>query len=65
MKKVSVDFGCYYNSLDQKTLVRTVAAMKDIHGENEMIAFVYVTEGGVASPLHYMPKQDFISTYIS
>lgn len=63
MKKIIVDMGSYYNC--SATLVKTVARATDTEGNNPMIMFAYIGQGGIASELHYMREADFIATYIS
>lgn len=65
MKKISVDMGAYYTSLDQTSLVRTVGRATDVRTLTPMIMFVNVKEGGCASEPFVMAEDEFVSAYMS
>lgn len=64
MKNTSIDFGSYYTSIGQETLVRTIARATDSNGENPVIIYCIVQKGGFASEAMYMSEVDFIKNYI-
>ena len=65
MKKVSVDMGCYYNSTNQNTLVRTICKAKDVHSDENLIIYAQVGEGGYASEPFAMHEADFIEIFVN
>lgn len=65
MKKTSVDMGCYYNSANQNTLVRTICKAKNVFSDENLIIYVHVGEGGYASEPFAMKEADFISIFVS
>lgn len=64
MKKTSVDMGCYYNSANQNTLVRTICKAKDVHSNENLIVYAQVGEGGYASEPFAMREADFIEIFV-
>ena len=65
MKKASVDMGCYYNSTNQNTLVRTICKAKDVHSDENLIIYAQVGEGGYASEPFAMREADFIEIFVN
>lgn len=65
MKKVSVDMGTYYTSLDQSSLVRTIGRATDVRTLAPMIMFVNVKEGGCASEPFMMAEDEFVNAYVN
>ena len=64
MKKTSVDFGCYYNSIDNKELVKAITRASNPNAE-DIILYCKIDDGGFASALMYMIEKDFVATFIN
>ena len=64
MKKTSVDFGCYYNSIDNKELVKAIARASNPNTE-DIILYCKIDDGGLASAPMYMLEKDFVATYVN
>ena len=64
MKKTSVDFGCYYNSIDNKELVKAIARASNPNTE-DIILYCKIDDGGLASAPMYMTEKDFVATYVN
>lgn len=59
MKNNRVEMGVYYNS-KEFGLVRTVCQAIDLNSKKVMIAFVKVGEGGCASEMYLLPRNEFM-----
>lgn len=57
--------GCYYNSANQNTLVRTICKAKDVHSDETLIVYAQVGEGGYASEPFAMREADFIEIFVN
>lgn len=64
MKKKTLDFGGYYRSSKNNTLVKVVARANNQEDKSPMIIYSYINEGGIASGLHYMNEDEFINIYL-
>lgn len=64
MKKISVNFGDYYRSSKNNTLVKVVARANNQDDKNPVIIYSHINEGGFASELHYMNEDEFVNIYL-
>lgn len=64
MRKIDVQMGTYYTNIAQDSLVRTICRASLSGGDEPVIVYAYVGDGGVVSEAYYMPEAEFIATYI-
>lgn len=64
MRKIDVQMGVYYTDVSQDSLVRTICRANLVDGNEPVIVYAFVGDGGVVSEAYYMPETEFVTTYI-